>query len=783
MKTPLLALMLSLVAGSLSAAPTLALSLQPNLTGLTRPLIAGDPQDNLIVAGMVTDCSHPVLHPISTCGAYWIAKFDPTGSTMLFGTYLGTPSPAGQVPSATLQQILVDAAGNLVILSSASQTTLPAVSAIQSAVNGSASVHLMKLSADGSTILYATYLGGSRSDYPAAFALDDFGAPYIYIYNTSPDFPLPPAYAANFAAGQFFIVKLSADGKSLVYLAPFFPSEEGGTLSVDAGGSAVLDTIGGVIKVLPDGSMVQTISFPQWSPFAPAWLPTPDGGYWLAGTVTDAEVPVTANAAEPSNILTPYLRIEAGIVSPPKQPLTGFGVNAFGVDPFERFRIYAATATGLFKSEDNGWIWTQIYPSGVSSVLVDPFDQNTLYIVALQTYSSNGLLYCSTDRGQTWSALAPTMSEGFGGRSIMLAADPNIQGVLYLVDGQALYVSQDRGHSWKQDNNGWAPPLGTPYPGGSPSAVLSDKAVGVFVDGSTPGRVYVLAETSCTGFCPVTYTLSRSNNGGATFDFLNDSFFDVGTVPPAVYVDPSTGDVFTPSIPAGKITVFRGGNFSAPQVLNSPGNILAMAFDPEKPGSLYVSIDNGALLQSTDGGNSFQSLVTLPSAAAKLAVGDGKVIHVSQVADSTDGVAFKIDSLGNISYGTYFGSGSTTVKAAALAPNGHLFIAGSTGPGIPLANAIQPTFGGGGADAFLAEFDASGTLVSSTYLGGPLNEEINSLTVLADGSILAIGATLNPGQAPLLVAPNTVWRVIPSFRFFPSPPRGPISPPRRPIRP
>ncbi len=410
--------------------------------------------------------------------------------------------------------------------------------------------------------------------------------------------------------------------------------------------------------------------------------------------------------------------------------------------PFRsRFRIYASTTTGLFKSEDNGWTWDQIYPSGVQAVLVDPFDQNTLYLAAA-SYSAHGMLFRSTDRGQTWVAFAQDLVSNVGDYRISLSADPNTPGKLYIAGG-SYYHSEDRGEHWKS-GSGWGPPL-PPQMGGSGN--LSTKAVAVTADPNVAGRVYVLAETSCIGFCGTTPTLARSDDGGSTFVLLKYAFGPV--------IDPSTGDVFAPNFAAGKLAVFRNANFDIPELLDSPGRIVGMTFDPQVPGTLYVSLDNGGILSSSDGGRTFQHLVTLPL-PANIVVGDGGVIHASQTDYAVDGFAFKFDSLGNVIYGTYLGGGRTTVKTAALAPNGHFFLAGITGPGLPLANAIQPAFGGA-TDGFLAEFDGSGRLVSSTYLGGPGNDEIDSITVLFDGSVLAIGTS-----APLGAPPDTmIWRIRP----------------------
>jgi hypothetical protein len=736
----------------LAAAPSLALSLQLDLTGLLNPQITADGQDNIIVAGMVTDCSRPVVHPISSCGGYWIAKMDPTGTTTLFATYLGDPFVMGQVRGSSLTAVRADAAGNIVLLSSATQNALPVVNAMQPAVRGNTNLHLLKLSADGSTILYATYLGGSGRDFGLSMAVDAAGAAYINVITQSVDFPAAPPNPPGAGVGPNLIAKISPDGQRLVYVSPFMPQYEGGSLSVDASGSAQLSTISEIIEFSPDGSSVQHIPLPQWPGAGiPLGFVTGDGGHWVAGTVSDNALPVTANAFESSNMRVPYLRIEQGNVNAAAQPVTGYAVNAFAVDPVERFRIYAATTTGLFKSEDNGWIWDQVYSLGVQSVVVDPFDQNTLYIARpINSGVPGALLLRSTDRGQTWAPFAQDLLGQIGSYPISLAADPNTPGKLYIVGGP-VYHSEDGGQTWSGGwNGGWGAPLPPQIPDGS--GELSNKAVSATVDGSVAGRVYVLSDQSCIGFCGDHYSLSRSDDGGVTWAILNYSFIP--------QVDPSTGDVYAPNVPAGQITVFRAGNFDAPELLSSPGNIVSMAFDPENPGTLYVSLDTGGIFRSSDGGNSFQYLVTLPTTGT-LAIGDGGVIHATQNAHSNDGFAFKFDASGNIAYGTYFGGGQTFVKAAAVAPNGHLFIAGTTGPGLPLANAIQPVLGGG-TDGFLAELDASGALVSSTYLGGPDNDEIDSITVLADGSVFAVGSVVSPGVSQGLTIQKTIlWRIAP----------------------
>ena len=55
--------------------------------------------------------------------------------------------------------------------------------------------------------------------------------------------------------------------------------------------------------------------------------------------------------------------------------------------------------------------------------------------------------------------------------------------------------------------------------------------------------------------------------------------------------------------------------------------------------------------------------------------------------------------------------------AVAIGPSGDAFVTGSTrSTNFPTRDAIQSTYGGGLSDAFVANFDAAGHLVSSTYV-------------------------------------------------------------------
>lgn len=90
-----------------------------------------------------------------------------------------------------------------------------------------------KLSADGSTLLYSTYLGGKNEDVANGIAVDNFGDAYVTGTTESPDFPVTPGSLNTECGGDGkcgaswnpqglivsngFVAKLNPAGSGLIY--------------------------------------------------------------------------------------------------------------------------------------------------------------------------------------------------------------------------------------------------------------------------------------------------------------------------------------------------------------------------------------------------------------------------------------------------------------------------------------------------------------------------------------------------------------------------------------
>ena len=102
------------------------------------------------------------------------------------------------------------------------------VDPFQGTYPGGFNAFLTKISADGSSLLYSSYLGGNGSDLPSSIAIDSEGDMVIGGYTSSTNFPVANAYEPTVSANQGgmygnygFLTKFSPDGSSLIYSTYF----------------------------------------------------------------------------------------------------------------------------------------------------------------------------------------------------------------------------------------------------------------------------------------------------------------------------------------------------------------------------------------------------------------------------------------------------------------------------------------------------------------------------------------------------------------------------------
>ena len=218
------------------------------------PTIAVDSGFNIYVAGSTSSANFPVagtpyqgaLKTGATANVF-VSKFDSTGATLLFSTYLGGTGVDSSVG------IAVDAAGNSYVAGTTTSVDFPtSTTAFQTTPLGPGThAFVSELDAAGTNLKYSTYLSGSTTvagtsnDTAKGMTLDDKGFVYVIGITNSTDFPTAPS-AGTFQAtlqgtNAFFISKVdpSTSGTNSLPFSTYFGGGIPASGSVAGGGIAV----------------------------------------------------------------------------------------------------------------------------------------------------------------------------------------------------------------------------------------------------------------------------------------------------------------------------------------------------------------------------------------------------------------------------------------------------------------------------------------------------------------------------------------------------------------
>ena len=147
----------------------------------------------------------------------FVAKFTFDGTALVYCTYLGGSGTEDPFVAAGLA---IDKHGNAILGSRTDSLDFPMVEPFQASYGGGISDgFIAKLSADGSTLLYSSYLGGSNTDQVEIVAVDAAGHAYLSGATSSADFPTRKAFQATYGGGpaDLFVTKVHVHGKLLHY--------------------------------------------------------------------------------------------------------------------------------------------------------------------------------------------------------------------------------------------------------------------------------------------------------------------------------------------------------------------------------------------------------------------------------------------------------------------------------------------------------------------------------------------------------------------------------------
>lgn len=244
-----------------------------------------------------------------------IAKFAPDGFSLVYATYL----PAN-VAMAVGGVAVDSGGSVIITGTTSNPDFPVTPGAVDLQTNGYLDVFVVKLAPDGASVDFAAVLGGMAHDDVSDIAVDGAGAVYVTGCTSSTDFPITVhALDGSFAVSDAFVAKLSPDGSSLEYSTFLGGSaSEGGSesIAVDGAGSAYVtggtystdfpvtsgafDTQfdaddGFVAKLNPAGSALLYASF-LGPGLGTDICVTRDGRAFVAGLTTHSNYPTTPGA-------------------------------------------------------------------------------------------------------------------------------------------------------------------------------------------------------------------------------------------------------------------------------------------------------------------------------------------------------------------------------------------------------------------------------------------------------------------------------------------------------
>lgn len=144
----------------------------------------------------------------------YVAKLSSNGSDLLWATFIGGEG------HDYVYNLKLDHNGNVIVSGYTNSQDFPTLSGFDMDYNGGdLDGFVLKISSDGSNLLWATYLGGKSSDYIYALDLDFEDNIIVAGATSSEDFPTKNGFDLSFNQGYSdgFISKISSNGKNLLW--------------------------------------------------------------------------------------------------------------------------------------------------------------------------------------------------------------------------------------------------------------------------------------------------------------------------------------------------------------------------------------------------------------------------------------------------------------------------------------------------------------------------------------------------------------------------------------
>ena len=221
-----------------------------------------DNSGEVVVGGYTGSSGFPI-----TPGAYdttynggirdaFVTRLNADATGLVYSTYLGGSNNEGwqceppyHYMNVCDMGLMLDGSGDVILSGETWSSDFPTTpGAYDTSFNGATDVFVTRLNADGSSLVYSTFLGGSSYDGTYGFAIDEFGTPTMSGITESSNFPITPGAYDTALSGNSdaFMVQMNVTGDSLLY-STFLGSPSITTTFFECANALILDDAGKVI--------------------------------------------------------------------------------------------------------------------------------------------------------------------------------------------------------------------------------------------------------------------------------------------------------------------------------------------------------------------------------------------------------------------------------------------------------------------------------------------------------------------------------------------------------
>lgn len=702
----------------------------------------------------------------TTTGAYdqsfngsrdaFVAKLDTWGPTLSYSTFLGGSDSDGE---ASLGAIAVDSQGSAYIASTTRSSDYPTTSgAFDETYNGGDDACLTKLNADGSELLYSTFLGGDVRDNAWDLDIDDAGSAYIMGLTSGGDFPT--------TSGAY---DPTHNGSDDAYVAKLYTAGRGAIAGTVSGAQG---PIAGAI-VTAAGSVTRADTTDAGGSYLVEELPV--GFYDVTATAGGYQAEMESDVlVEKDQTTTVDFLLEresgtiAGTVISARGPIAGAIVTAVG-------EMTAADTTDAAGEYSLGDLFCGLYDVTASATGYDPITEEDVEVLADQITTVDFALHpgvgaitgmVSEARGPIAGAIVTAQGASTGsdttdatGTYLIAALRPGTYEVTAAAMGH--FRRTEGGVSVIEDETTVLDIALEAYPehlvwstylGGSDD----DEPAGIAIDYT--GSVFVTGTTWSADFPTTTgaYDESYAAEGDAFVAKLNSetsmpffiTFLGGGNVEEAhdIVVD-NAGFIYVTGETKSEDFPTTAGAYD--ETFNSPGetDVFVTKLQPGGNDLAYSTFlggtggEEGEAIAIDDIGHAY---VTGSTWSPDFPTTPG-AYQQSVSSWYYEGFVTKLNPPGDaLFYSTYLGGDQSDLsRGIDVGPDGSAYVIGITeSSDFPTTSGTFDPTHGGAWDGFATRLDPVGSaLVYSTFLGGVENDEADAIVVDASGHAHVTGFT------------------------------------------